>query len=124
LISRRCEISTLEGEEIGPTLKKLALAIVAAIALALPTPMLAHPNHSKKVMGTVTMAAPDHVMVKSTDGKEETIAIDAKTKIVRGKAKAKVGDLKVGTRVVISLTAKEPPTAAEIQLAAAPTSQQ
>ena len=105
-------------------LKKLAVAIVATVALLLPSVSLAHPNHSKKVMGTVTMAAPDHVMVKTTDGQEQTIAIDAKTKVVRGKAKAKVEDVKAGTRVVISLTAKEPPTAAEIQLAGAATSKQ
>lgn len=92
---------------------------LTVIALSVPGVVSAHPNHSKKVMGTVTMAAPDHVMVKTTDGKEETIKIDARTKLVKGKAKAKVEDLKVGTRVLISLTDKEPPTAAEIQVGSA-----
>lgn len=100
-------------------MKKLFAVAVTLVALTAPGVATAHPNHSKKVMGTVTMAAPDHVMVKTTEGKEETIKIDAKTKLVKGKAKAKVEDLKVGTRVVISLTDKEPPTAAEIQVGAA-----
>ena len=103
--------------------KHFAVALTL-VALSVPGVVSAHPNHSKKVMGTVTMAAPDHVMVKTTDGKDETIKIDAKTKLVKGKAKAKVEDLKVGTRVVISLTDKEPPTAAEIQVGAAADSKQ
>ena len=105
-------------------LKRIVVATFVAAALALPNLAAAHPNHSKKVMGSVTMAAPDHVMVKTVEGKEETIKIDAKTKLVKGKAKAKLEDLKVGTRVVISLTDKEPPTAAEIQVGAAAESKQ
>jgi hypothetical protein len=66
------------------------------------------------------MAAPDHVMVKTPDGKEQTIAIDAKTRLLKGKMKVRIEDVKVGTRVVISLTPNEPPTAAEIQVGAAP----
>lgn len=101
-------------------LNRLAIAFTLAIVtFAVPGLASAHPNHSKKVMGTVTMAAPDHVMVKTVEGKEETIKIDAKTKLVKGKAKAKLEDVKVGTRVIISLTDKEPPTAAEIQVGAA-----
>ena len=102
-------------------LKRVLVALVTAIALASPATSFAHPNHNKKVMGTVTMAAPDHVMVKTADGKEQTIAIDAKTKLLRGKTKVNVEDLKAGTRVVISLTDEEPPTAAEIQVGAAAT---
>ena len=102
-------------------LKRVVVALVTAIALALPAAALAHPNHNKKVMGTVTMAAPDHVMVKTADGKEQTIAINASTKLLRGKTKVKVDDLKAGTRVVISLTEQEPPTAAEIQVGTATT---
>ena len=102
-------------------LKRVVVVVVTAIALALPAAALAHPNHNKKVMGTVTMAAPDHVMVKTADGKEQTIAINASTKLLKGKTKVKVEDIKAGTRVVISLTDKEPPTAAEIQVGAAAT---
>jgi hypothetical protein len=101
-------------------LKQLLVPAVAALALVLPASGTAHPNHSKKILGTVTMAAPDHVMVKTPDGKEQTIAIDAKTKLLKGKTKVRIEDVKVGTRVVISLTPNEPPTAAEIQVGAAP----
>jgi hypothetical protein len=101
-------------------LNRLAIAFTLALfTLALPGGADGHPNHNKKVLGSITMAAPDHVMVKTVEGKEETIKIDAKTKFVKGKAKAKLEDLKVGTRVVISLTDKEPPTAAEIQVGGA-----
>ena len=102
-------------------LKRFVTAVVAAVALALPGAALAHPGHSKKVMGTITMAAADHVMVKTADGKEQTIAVNASTKLLKGKTKMKADALKVGTRVVVSLTDKEPPAAAEIQIGEATT---
>src|SRR5688500_18814538 len=101
-------------------IKPRLLVLVALLALALPGSALAHPDHSKKVMGTVTMADAAHVMVKTPDGKEHTIVVNAQTKLRRGKTAVKVDALKVGTRVVITLTAKEPPTAAEIEVGAAP----
>ena len=39
-------------------------------------------------------------MVKTADGKDETIALNAKTMITRGKVALKTNDLKAGTRVV------------------------
>ena len=75
-------------------------------------------------MGTVTMAVADHVMVKTADGKEQTIAVNANTKLLKGKKAVKSEALTAGTRVVVTLTAKEPPTAAEIQVGVAPTSDQ
>jgi hypothetical protein len=97
-------------------LKTLLSAVALMGALMLPSTVLAHPGHNKKVLGTVTMAAADHVMVKTADGKEQTIAINAQTRVVRGKTALKVDTLTVGTRVVITLTAKEPPTAAQIEV--------
>jgi hypothetical protein len=96
------------------------LVLIALLTLALPGAPLAHPNHSKKVMGTVTMADAVHVMVKTADGKEQTIVVNAQTKLRRGKTAVKADALKVGTRVVITLTVKEPPTAAEIEVGTAP----
>jgi len=73
-------------------------------------------------MGTVTMAAADHVMVQTKDGKVVTAAIGPETKIMRGKTTMTLADLKQGSRVVITLLpAKEPSTAKEIQLGVATT---
>lgn len=47
------------------------LALTTIIAWSLPGVALGHEGHEKKVMGTVTMAAVDHVMVKTPDGKEQ-----------------------------------------------------
>ena len=81
-----------------------ALAFVASLALVLGTGSVlqAHPGHGQKVMGTVTMTAPDHVMLKNTDGQNVTVVINAGTKFARAKKPMKAADMKVGMRVVIS----------------------
>ncbi len=99
--------------------KTSVLVIAALVTLAVPSASQAHPDHAKKVLGVVTKADATHVMVKTVDGKEQTIALNAQTKLRQGKKVVKADALKVGTRVVIALTAKEPPTAADIQIAAA-----
>lgn len=101
-------------------IRRCVLALTIAIAFVLPSVVLGHEGHGKKVMGTVTMAAADHLMVKTPDGKVQTIALNAKTKVLKGKTAIKSDELKEGTRVVITLTPKEPPTAAEIQVGSAP----
>lgn len=105
-------------------IRKTLLAFATAAALVLPGGALAHEGHGTKVIGTVTMAAADHVMVKTADGKEQTIAVNANTKLLKGKTAATSEALTAGTRVVVTLTANEPPTAAEIQVGAAPKSDQ
>jgi hypothetical protein len=63
--------------------------------------VFAHQGHEHKVMGTVTMAAADHVMLKDTSGKDVTVKVTKDTKI-RAKPALKVEEIKVGTRVVVS----------------------
>ena len=75
-----------------------AFAVVAA--LAIPGYTLAHEGH--KVMGTVTRLHENHLEVKATDGKTWTISLNEKTKILRGKTKAKVDDIKPGERLVVT----------------------
>ncbi len=99
-------------------IRKHVTAVIVGLALAVPVVASAHEGHGKKVMGTVTMTGADHVMVKTADGKEQTIAVNAQTKVVKGKTAVKVAGLTPGTRVVITLTPKEPPTAAQIQVGA------
>lgn len=77
------------------------LSTVAVLLVAGGNRLLAHDGHDHKVMGTVTMAAADHVMVKDKDGKEVTVQVTKATK-VKSKPAMKVEQIKVGTRVVIT----------------------
>jgi hypothetical protein len=100
---------------IGRTIRLVVLGLILAIAA--PALSLAHEGHPHKVMGTVTMAGADHVMVKTKDGKELTASITPETKILKDKAPAKVEDLTDGTRVVLTVvTTKGKSTAKEIQI--------
>lgn len=87
--------------------RRLMLAVFAALAV-FPLQGLAHEGHDHKVLGTVTMAAADHVMLKDTKNKDVTVYLNAETKILRDKKPAKVEDIKNGLRVVITArTVKE-----------------
>jgi hypothetical protein len=77
------------------------LLAFAILALGSSARLVAHEGHEHKVMGTVTMAAADHVMLKDKDGKDVTIKVTKDTK-VKAKPMIKVEDLKAGTRVVIT----------------------
>ena len=74
---------------------------VAVICLGLTAPAMAHEGHEHKVMGTVTMAAADHLMLKEKDGQEVTVKVTKETK-VRSKPAMKVEEIKPGTRVVVT----------------------
>lgn len=76
--------------------------IALALAVAFAGSAFAHPGHEHKILGTVTMAAADHVMLKDQDGKPSTVLINKDTKFVRAKKAMKAGDLKVGMRVAIA----------------------
>jgi hypothetical protein len=77
------------------------LLAVAILALGSSARLFAHEGHEHKVMGTVTMAAADHVMLKDRDGKDVTIRVTNDTK-VKAKPMIKVAEIKAGTRVVIT----------------------
>jgi hypothetical protein len=104
------------------------IALVAAFALFSVTPLEAHKGHDHLVMGTLTIVAPDHVMVKVTDPKTKqesvkTIKMTPTTKILKGTpgTPAKTVDLVVGNRIVVNTgEGKEPLAAKEIRIAAAP----
>lgn len=99
------------------TWKRLGLA--AAFLLLLSSgAALAHPDH--KILGTVTMIAADHVMVKDRDGKEHTIKLVKTTKVTRNKKTIKAADITNGTRVVITVVSDEDMTAKLIEAGAAP----
>jgi hypothetical protein len=96
-------------------IKRLLLVLMASVVMLLGTnvQVMAHPGHTHKVLGTVTMAAADHVMLKDKDGKDVTIKVTKDTAI-KSKPAMKAEEIKAGTRVVVtavenkdkSLTAK------------------
>jgi hypothetical protein len=53
---------------------------VFAMAVVLPLQGLAHEGHDHKVLGTVTMAAADHVMLEDKDNKDVTVYLTRETK--------------------------------------------
>ncbi len=80
----------------------LTITAAAVMTMALGGMAMAHPGHEHKIMGTVTMAAADHVMLKDKDGKDATVSINKDTKILRAKKAMKVSDVKVGMRIVVT----------------------
>ena len=81
----------------------VSLMATAAIAVSTIASLRAHEGHDHKILGTVTMAATDHVMLKDTDAKDVTVQVTKETKVV-SKPAMKVQDIKAGTRVVITAT--------------------
>lgn len=96
----------------------LAATIVPAGSMS---PLLAHEGHDHKVMGTVTMTAVDHVMLKDKDGKDVMVKVTKDT-TVKATPALKVQEIKTGTRVVITATeAKDKSmTAKTIEVGAVP----
>ena len=90
-------------------IRRSAIAVMAVFAMMvlLTGAALAHPGHEQKVMGTVTMAAADHVMLKTTQGKDATVLINKDTKFIRAKKAMKASDMVVGMRVVIAAVTDE-----------------
>ena len=83
--------------------KRLTAILLALTALTLGSSarLFAHEGHDHKVMGTITMAAADHVMLTDKEGKDVTIKVTKDTK-VKAKPMIKVEEIQPGTRVVIT----------------------
>ena len=79
------------------------LVLTTVLTLGWRLQSFAHEGHDHKIMGTVTMAALDHVMVKDRDGKDVTIKVTKDTK-VRSKPVITIDQIKPGTRVVVTAT--------------------
>ena len=77
------------------------LSLVLALAtLNITVPAVAHEG-MEHITGTVTSIADNTLTVKTTKGKTVEVSVDAKTEYARGKAAAKMADLKEGDRVVV-----------------------
>jgi hypothetical protein len=83
----------------------------------------AHEGHEHKIMGTVTMAAADHVMLKDRGGKDVTVKVTKETK-VKARPAVKVEEIKAGTRIVVTAVEGKDKslTAKSIEVGAAPAS--
>jgi hypothetical protein len=86
-----------------------------AILLVLPAAALAH-GHGH-VLGTILTVHPDHLDVKTKDGKSVSVPLAKSTRYFRGNAKATASDVKAGSRVVVHLAADG--SAAEVRLPSA-----
>jgi len=86
-------------------IRRLTLALIALFTFTVAPGgvVRAHDGHDHKIMGTVTMAAADHVMLKDKDGKDVTVRVTKDTK-VKSKPVLKVEEIKPGTRVVVTAT--------------------
>jgi hypothetical protein len=95
-----------------------ALAVLLTLAAA---PPMAHEGHDHKIMGTVTAAGADHVMLEDRQGADVTVKVTKDTKIKATPA-VKVEEIRPGTRVVVTATqAKDKSyTAKLIQVGPAP----
>ena len=94
-----------------------AASVIALVSILwLASPAVAHGN-MKHVLGTVSAVDAAHVVVKTKDGRSESILRDSGTKYFRGDATAKPEDLAIGDRVVIHATLGDPPTAKTIKFA-------
>lgn len=85
--------------------RRARIAVVALFTLTLVSGSVvrAHEGHDHKIMGTITMAAADHIMLKDKDGRNITVQVTKDTK-VKSRPAMKVEDIKVGTRVVVTAT--------------------
>ena len=79
----------------------IGVALLAAAIIA-PRMARAHEGHDHTVMGTIASIDGTNLMVKTADGKQTMVMMDAKTKITQGTTKVDVKALKVGDRVVAS----------------------
>jgi hypothetical protein len=100
------------------TFALIAVVTVAAVASGV---VGAHEGHDHKIMGTVTMAAADHLMLKDKDGKDVKVRVSNETR-VKSTPAMKVEEIKAGTRVVITATQEKDKSfrAKVIQVGAAP----
>ena len=99
----------------------VVIAAVAVSMIGARVHLVAHEGHAHKVMGTITMAMADHVMLKDKADKEVTIKVTKATK-VKAKPAIKVEEIKPGTRVVVSAVEQQDKslTATLIEVGAAP----
>ena len=87
-----------------------------AVLLASAGLVLPH-GEGNSLMGTVSKVDAQSLGVKTADGHVVSVRLDKTTSYLRGKEKATLADVKLGSRVVVHLMHHEgPPMAAEVLL--------
>lgn len=84
--------------------KRMMLGAVLLAALVAPPLARAHEGHAHKMMGTVAARHDNQLEVKAGDGKTATVVLNEQTRVLRGKTKVAVDDIKPGERVVVTAT--------------------
>ncbi len=91
-------------------MKRLTLVLGVGVALVWGGVVLAHEGHEHaegKVKGTVVqvhMAEVSHIEVKTTHGETVVLTADSATKYVKGDTLAALSDVKVGMRIIATVT--------------------
>jgi len=85
----------------NPKTRSIGAWLVLAALLAAPAALIAHEGHHHQAMGTVKMVHENHLMLKDTDGKEQTFVITESTKFLRGDAATTKDDVTAGERAVV-----------------------
>jgi hypothetical protein len=83
------------------TIRLVLMSSMALVVLLAAAP-LAHDGDEHRILGTVTMAAADHVMLRTTDNKDVTVMITKDTRVTRNRQKMRPEDIKPRTRVVVT----------------------
>jgi hypothetical protein len=83
--------------------RRVAIALLGfgAVALLLNPAAGAHEGHEHKIMGTITRAAADAVVLEDTAGNDVRVRVTKETK-VRSTPAMRVEEIKAGTRVVVT----------------------
>jgi len=101
---------------------RIALLALCAFVLV-PQGLSAHPNHARKVLGTVAAVSAEQLTVKDAKGKETTILLTKATKVMRAKESVSLKDVTPGARVVVTAAIeKEQLVAQTIDITPAPAS--
>jgi hypothetical protein len=113
-----CRVSAGRYPEITDILMRKCcfVILIFAVLLAVPIRIAAH-DGPHRLMGVVTMAVKDHLLIETPEGKELTIAVTTATRVLKGKVAVKQTDIKEGTRVVVIVKGDKPPyTASQVLL--------
>ena len=93
-------------------MNRILLMTIVVAALVFPLAAAAHDGHAHIVMGTVTAVDAKRLEMKTPSGEILSIAITAKTSVLRDKKKAAMRDVQVGRRVVVDIGNGEDPLVA------------
>ena len=101
-------------------MKRRTAIIGSLMLLAGAGAAFAHEGHTHTMRGTVTAVRDSQLHVKTVEGKDIVIALNEKTKVLRGKNKLTLTDLVEGQRVVVDVgNGKSPLVAREVRVGAA-----